>query len=257
MTDSKSTFSAIIGTEPLEQTLEAVGTVVGECKLSLDSDGMQIRAVHPANVCMCDVRLDQSAFEAYDLAAANDSLTLGVNLDKLQDVINVSSKEQLIHIELDNETRKLIITVDSLEYTLALIDPDSIRSEPDIPDLDHNATITTGPENLTRALTAADMVSDHIALGVNTEAEHFYAEADGDTDTVDIEVGRDDLIELDIGEAHSLFSLDYLSDIKKAFSATDQIVIRLDEEFPVMIDYQFANQAGSVLFMLAPRIQSD
>jgi proliferating cell nuclear antigen len=147
--------------------------------------------------------------------------------------------------------------MDGLSSTLALIDPDSIRQEPDIPDLDLSATIVVEGAQLGRGITAADMVSDHIRLRVDPEAEAFLIEAEGDTDDVNLDLGTDDLIDLEPGRADSLFSLDYLKDMNKAIPGDAEVTIELGEEFPVKLHYDFAEGLGNVTFMLAPRIQSD
>jgi proliferating cell nuclear antigen len=146
-----------------------------------------------------------------------------------------------------------------MEYTLALIDPDSIRSEPEIPDLDLPATIVLEGRNINRGVKAADMVSDHIRLRVGeTDAgdDAFVIEAEGDTDDVTVALDRDDLIDLTVGDASSLFSLDYLKDMNKAISSGDEVTIELGEEFPVKLFYDIAEGQGSCQFMLSPRIQS-
>jgi proliferating cell nuclear antigen len=65
------------------------------------------------------------------------------------------------------------------------------------------------------------------------------------------------VIDLSPGEADSLFSLDYLKDIQKSIDGDDELTIRLGEEFPMKMETQFANGDGDVLFMLAPRIDSE
>ncbi|MFB6170381.1 MAG: DNA polymerase sliding clamp, partial [Haloarculaceae archaeon] len=142
-------------------------------------------------------------------------------------------------------------------YTLALIDPDSIRQEPDLPDLDLPADVVLEGRDINRAVTAADMVSDHIALGVDAAEEVFYVDAEGDTDDVHFELGREDLIDLTAGEAYSLFSLDYLKDMNKAIPGDAEVRMELGEEFPVKLHFEFAEGQGQVTYMLAPRIQSD
>jgi proliferating cell nuclear antigen len=164
---------------------------------------------------------------------------------------------QLVHFELDEETRKLHIELSGLEYTLALIDPDSIRQEPSIPELDLTAEVQLEGSDLERAITAADMVSDHIELGVRPDEEIFYAHAEGDTDDVMIELDRDELIAFSAGEALSLFSIDYMLDIKSPIDSDAELTLRLGEEFPVKIEMQFADGDGNALWMIAPRIQSD
>jgi len=246
-------FKAIVSADTLGAALDSVGVLVDECKVRLEAEGLTIRAVDPANVGMVDLELSAAAFESYE----TDGGVIGVNLDRLEDIVGMADSGQLIHLELDEETRKLHISLDGLEYTLALIDPDSIRQEPDLPDLDLSSEIVIEGADIARAVTAADMVSDHIALGVDPAAEQFYVDAEGDTDDVHLELGREDLIDLSPGEARSLFSLDYLKDMNKAIPKDAEVTVELGEEFPVKMHFGFAEGDGHVTFMLAPRIQSD
>ncbi len=246
-------FKAIVSADTLGAALDSVSVLVDECKIRLEEDGLTIRAVDPANVGMVDLELDASAFESYE----TDGGVIGVNLDRLEDIVSMGTKDQLVHLELDEETRKLHIQIDGLEYTLALIDPDSIRQEPDLPDLDLPATVVIEGKDIARAVKAADMVSDHIALGVDADAEKFFIDAEGDTDDVHLELGVEDLIDLTVGEARSLFSLDYLKDMNKAIPKDAEVTVELGEEFPVKLHFDIAEGDGQVTFMLAPRIQSD
>jgi proliferating cell nuclear antigen len=246
-------FNAIVSADTLGTALDSVSALVDECKIHLNEDGLAIRAVDPANVGMVDLSLSADAFESYEA----DGGRIGVNLSRLEDIVGMADAGQLVQLDLDEETRKLHIQLDGLEYTLALIDPDSIRQEPDIPDLDLPARIVVEGRDINRAVKAADMVSDHIALGVDEEEELFYVDAEGDTDDVHLELDREDLIDLTPGSARSLFSLDYLKDMNKAMPTDGEVTIELGEEFPVKFHFEIAEGNGDVTFMLAPRIQSD
>ncbi|PSP44662.1 DNA polymerase sliding clamp [Halobacteriales archaeon QH_6_66_25] len=246
-------FNAIVRAETLQATLDSVGVLVDECKIHLDDGGIEIRAVDPANVGMVDLSLSAEAFESYEA----DGGLIGVNLVRLQDIAGMADSDQLVHLELDEETRKLHISIDGLEYTLALIDPESIREEPDLPDLDLAATIVIEGRDIDRAVTAADMVSDHIELGVDESDEVFYVKAQGDTDDVHLELDADDLIDLVVGPASSLFSLDYLQDMNKAIPKDTEVTMELGDEFPVKLHFDIAEGEGEVTYMLAPRIQSN
>ncbi|WEL19001.1 DNA polymerase sliding clamp subunit (PCNA-like) [Halorhabdus sp. SVX81] len=246
-------FNAIVSADTLRTALDSVSVLVEECKLRLEADGLEIRAVDPANVGMVDLTLSAAAFESYE----TDGGVIGVNLSRLEDIAGMADSDQLIHLELDEETRKLEIAIDGLEYTLALIDPDSIRQEPDLPDLDLASEIVLEGRDVDRAVTASDMVSDHVALGVDETDELFYVDAEGDTDDVHLELGREDLIDLTAGSARSLFSLDYLKDMNKAIPNDAEVTMELGEEFPVKMHFDIAEGQGSVTYMLAPRVQSD
>jgi len=139
-------------------------------------------------------------FESYEA----DGGLIGVDLSRLEDIAGMADTGQLIQLELDEETRKLHIQIDGLEYTLALIDPDSIRQKPDIPDLDLPAEVVLEGKDVNRSVTAADMVSDHIALGVDETDEFFYVNAEGDTDDVHLELTQDDLIDRSAGRSSPL-----------------------------------------------------
>ncbi|PSQ02424.1 DNA polymerase sliding clamp [Halobacteriales archaeon QS_5_70_17] len=246
-------FKAIVSSGTLRAALDSVSVLVDECKIRLEDDGLTIRAVDPANVGMVDLSLAADAFESYE----TDGGIIGVNLSRLEDIAGMADSDQLVELELDEETRKLHIQFDGLEYTLALIDPDSIRQEPDLPDLDLSSEIVLEGRNVDRAVTAADMVSDHIALGVDADEEYFYVDAEGDTDDVHFELDRDDLIALSAGDAHSLFSLDYLKEMNKAIPTDAEVTVELGEEFPVKMHFDIAEGSGNVTYMLAPRIQSE
>lgn len=246
-------FTAIVSSGTLLSALDSVSVLVDECKIRLEEEGLAIRAVDPANAGMVNLTLDTSAFESYE----TDGETIGINLTRLEDIAGMANADDLIHFELDEKTRKLHIQIDGLEYTLALIDPDSIRQEPDLPDLDLPATITIEGRDIDRAVKAADMVSDHIALGVEAEDEQFYVDAEGDTDDVHFELDRDKLISLSAGDAYSLFSLDYLKEMNKAIPNDAEVQIDLGDEFPVNINFAIAAGNGSVTFVLAPRIQGN
>ena len=246
-------FKAIVSADTLRTTIDSVGVLVDECKIHLEEDGLSIKAVDPANVGMVDLELAAEAFESYEA----DGGVIGVNLDRLDSIAGMANSDQLVEMELDEETRKLHIQIDGLEYTLALIDPDSIRQEPDIPDLDLPANVVIEGADIDRAVTAADMVSDHIALGVDEGDELFYVDAEGDTDDVHLELTAEELIDLEVGPAHSLFSLDYLKDMNKAIPNDGEVSVELGEEFPIKMYFGFAEGQGQVTYMLAPRIQSD
>jgi proliferating cell nuclear antigen len=248
-------FRAIVSSGTLQAALDSVSVLVDECKIRLDEDELTIRAVDPANVGMVDLSLSATAFESYE----TDGGVIGVDLDRLEEFVGMADSGQLIELELDEETRKLHVTIDGLEGTLALIDPDSIRKEPDEDslNLDLPAKVVLEGRDIARAVKAADMVSDHIALGVDAEEELFYVDAQGDTDDVHFELTGEDLIHIAAGEAHSLFSLDYLKQMNKAIPTDAEVSLDLGEEFPVRLEFEIAEGEGSVVYMLAPRIQSN
>lgn len=251
--DADAGFSAIVAASTLSETLNSVSVLVDESKIHLDEDGIHIRAVDPANVGMVDVDLKKEAFESYTASGG----MIGVNLSKLEDILDMADSGSLVNLTLDEDTRKLKINIDDLEYTLALIDPEAIREEPDIPDLDLPGRLVFDANHLDRGIRAADMVSDHIDLSANGDDDTFEITATGDTDDVHLNLGEDDMIDPPAGDGQALFSLDYLKDMNKAIPSDAALTMELGDSMPVKLHYDFADGLGNTTFMLAPRIQND
>jgi len=243
----------IIAASTLSDALEPVTSLVHECKIQLNEDGLSITSVEAANVAMVDMEIETGAFESYEASGE----TLGINLDRFTDVLGMADSGDLIRCELNEETRKLEIDIGDLSYTLALIDPDTIRQEPDIPDLDLPATIVLPGEQISRGVTAADLCSDHVSMRADADDGAFHIEAEGDTDDVDLELD-DELLSANVGEScQSLFSLDYLKDMERAIPDDAEVSLLLGSEFPVKLRYSIDDGRVSVVNMLAPRISSE
>jgi len=161
--------------------------------------------------------------------------------------------------ELNAETKKLELSFPGtgLEYTCALIDPDAIRQEPDIPDLDLGGEFVVPGRAIDRGLSAADLVSDHIRLE-GVADDKIRLSADGDTDTVDLVID-DTLIDGELtgdDQTESLFSLEYLNDITRPIGSDSPVTVDLGSEMPVKLHFGMGDDID-VEAMVAPRIQGD
>lgn len=250
----ETVFEGIIEASRLVETLDVVDVLVQESKVHVDPDGIGIRAVDPANVGMVDLGIDKQAFESYQ----GSGRIIGIDVERLQEFLGMAESDDLVKLDFDDETGKLHIKIDGLEGTIGLIDPNSIRQEPDIPDLDLPATAVIEGRHLSRGVDAANLVSDNIELGVDADEQVMFVDADGDTDDVHLELGSDDYDSLDAsGDALSIFSLDYLADMESAIPADAEVEVRLGEEFPAKIAFELADGHASVEYVLAPRIRGD
>jgi len=275
-TDSQSptdpAFAAVVSADTLGTVLDSLSVLVDECVLRVEDDGIAVDAMDPATVGMVSLELHADAFEAFDAAATD--LRLGVALDRLRDVVGIADSGQAVRLAFDvrkttlsssaahqnaersedAETRMLHVRVGELAYTLALIDPDAIRSPPDRVDLadQYTASVTLQGAGFARAVDAAEMIADYLALGV--EDESFYVRAEGDTDSVDVEFPAGDCEAFDPGPAHSLFSLQYLSSVNRAVPTDRPVRLRFGEEAPVEAGFDVADGDGTVTFVVSPRM---
>ncbi len=244
-------FKAVIGAEKLKDSIESISTLVDEARFRLAQNGISVRAVDPANVAMVSFDLAKDAFESFEATEGE----IGIDLAKLNGIMEMADRNDNIELELDETAHKLIVRMRGLSYTMSLLDPSSIRKEPKVPALDLPARVVIRGEDLKRAVKAAEKVSDYMSMGVTGDI--FFMEAEGDTDNVRLEMTKDQLIDLAPAESKSLFSLDYLSDIGKIAGKASEVTIDLGKDYPMKMKLKIAEGHGEVSYMLAPRVESE
>lgn len=238
----------------LRPALTAVGALVDECRLRFDSGGLRAVAMDPATVAAVEVELDTGTFDDY----AADGTAVGVDVTRLDEVLRMADADETVALALDPESWRLHVAADEWEYAMGLYDPESVREPPDTGELgfEHTADVVLPGETLDRVVTAAGMVADHLALGVDPEAGAFTAEADGDTDDVRFVVSESEATEFSAGRADSLFSLSYLECVERAVPSGTEVRFRLGEDAPLGVEYGIAGGGGRVEMFVSPRLQT-
>ena len=241
--------------------LTALSVVGDEVKLRVNEQGIGATLVDPANVFMGDVFLDADAFDTYDL---NSPSTLGVNINGLQSLVRRARKGSDDELTLSLREREATATVargyDGHDVvsngTMDLIDPDAIRQEPDIPDLNRDVSLAVDADAFTDALSYAVGESDHVEFavkGVNQHTNALYLGGETDTRAESVAIDGIDAETCD----GSLYSKDYLKQILSGVTAADPDIVGLafDTEFPAT--FEASSGPLSVEYTIAPRIHSE
>ncbi|MFP8888994.1 DNA polymerase sliding clamp [Natrialbaceae archaeon A-CW2] len=254
-TNSMETFQATIEAERLQTTLALAHTLFDECHLYVDPEGVRVTAIDAATVVWADITLEPSAFETFE--ATSDHI--GVDLERFRDVVGIANRGQSVQLSLDSATRTLQIRFDELEYTLALLDPETIRSPPaeSREAFTPSGTVVADSATFDRSVRAAAMVSNHLEFDLDEDDGQFSVIAAGDTDNVSLTLSADDLVDIEPGDAHSIFSIDYLSAINRAMPSGVDIDLQFGTEQPLSVGYEFADGTGAVEYLVAPRITAN
>lgn len=244
-------FHAKIKSETLKGVVDVVSTLVDEAKFSIDSDGIELKAVDPAHVAMVDMKVEKSAFEEFSA----DETELGIDLDKIKEVLRLSRAGDIIEMEQDETKNRLVLNVGNITRRMNLVDTAGM-SDPKVPNLNLPAKITVTSDELQKGIRAAESVSDHIALNATPEGFEMFSE--GDTDSVSLKLPKDLLISLECSEkVKSLFPLDYFSNMVRSIPSGSVVTINLGSDYPVKLEFEIADKKGTVNYLLAPRIESD
>ena len=244
-------FKAKVKAEVLKTVLDTVAPLVDEVKIQCTPEGITLKAVDPAHVAMVDLTLGKAAFQEFK---AGD-VDMGVDLDKLKDILKLASSQDLIDIEYKEDAHRLVFKIGNITRRMALVDTQNM-GDPKVPNLNLPNQVTVLAGELQQGIKASEAVSDHIALVA--EKTTFELIADGDTDQVHLKLEEENLVKIKAPErSRSLFSLDYFSNMAKVVKASEPITLHLGTDYPVKLEFDIAEGAGHVVYLLAPRIESD
>ena len=236
-------FNAKVKSEVLKGVIDVTSPLVSEVKFNINSKGISLRAVDPAHVAMINLEIDNKAFEEYKAD------------DKLAGIMRLSSSGDIVSLEYDETANRLIIRIGNLVRKMSLIDTAGMP-DPKMPNLDLPAKAIIKASEINRGVRASEAVSDHLAVSINKDNFELFAE--GDTDTVNLKLPKDLLIELTSkGKYKSLFSIDYFSNMIKPVKGEDTVTIFLGNDNPVRVEFDIADKKGHVKYLLAPRIESE
>ncbi|GAA0507853.1 proliferating cell antigen [Halorubrum aquaticum] len=261
-TEAVDSLTVVIRAEVLQQVVDQLLTVVDEAIFRIGYEGLSVAAVDPANVGMVDVEVEPGAFES----VGDGMFPIGLNLQRLDDYIGSASGDDPVTFTYRPETRSIEIDHTNVEVEMSGIDPKTIRDEPDIPDIDHSVEFTADAGVITDAVENAELVSDHVKFESMVDEEALAVRGHGDTDEIQTVLGADELPNATFdADAVGMYSLPYLvggstsgskyAGILKPLKSGTELRVEFSEEMPVKIYYDFADDLGHVMMMLAPRIQ--
>lgn len=246
-------IDVVIEKQRLSRVLDILTALVDEAVFAFDTNELLVTVVDPATVGLADLTLDENDFESYSATQH----AIGLNLTRLNNIIGIAeNNDTLVSLSYDETVHKLRIEVDDLDYTMAVIDPDTIDTS-DIPNVDYDAHFSLSTSALSHAISAADMVSETIRFGVDEDGD-VYLDAEGDTDDMTYTPTEDEIEypeNFTATDIISEFSLDYLKDMSGVFGSDEYLDISLGDELPVEMSFSAATN-GNGRYMLAPRIDS-
>jgi proliferating cell nuclear antigen len=196
------------------------------------------------------MNITQAAFESYSA----EETEIGLDLDKVKGVLKLAGSGEIIKMEQDDATGKLIFKVGNITRRMSLIDTTGMN-DPKVPQLNLTANIAVPIEELQKGIRAVESISDHITLKAGPE--FFELSCEGDTDSVSLKLDSS-AAKIDTEtNVCSMFPPEYMANIIKAIPAGTEVNIELDNDYPVKFVFSLANGAVNVDYLLAPRIESE
>lgn len=227
-----------------------ISELVTEVRAKANKSGLSIIAIDPANVALVVLKLPASSFSQYKV---EDEEELGLNLSDLKAVLRRCGAGSSLIIERQDNTLNFNIQ-DKVKrsFSLALIDTSIEEKQP--PKLEFNSKIEIDSADLADAIEDAAIVADACTLITDKKQDNFVVEAKGSLNSARTEFSSDEA-KLQVQDAKSKYSLEYLQKFMKGAKLTGKAVLQFSTDYPMQID--FKTQQIELGFVLAPRVETE
>lgn len=239
----------------IKDSMKTVSDLISEGLFQLQEDGIKLVAADPAMVGLVDFKIEKEVFENYEL---DEETKVGLNLENFYSILRRANSDDTITFELDEENSKFHIKMESSStrnFSLPILN----LSEDDIPStdqLDFTVEAELDTSVLESAIKDAMVVSDSVTVTADDDQINISAEGDQSNASFTITGDSPGVIELEGGEAKSMFSLDYLSKMIGGKKLSDNVGVKLGQDFPMRLEFVIPDEAN-LSFVLAPRIEED
>ncbi len=232
-------LSATVNTRLLKKVIKASNAFLNETRVRISEEGIAIRAVDAGNICLTDIFIPKEDFEAFNAKEG----VIGINVSRLNDILK-AVKDDFVEIECNKELK---LKAGKTIYSLALIDPSSLKAEPKLPVLDLKAeTIVEGSE-FKNAVLMVSKVADNVVF--SAEENRFQMIAEGDIEDIRIELDGNSR-----EQTRVMLSLEYLREIGKVVDKDDAVRIAIGNDLPIRISIE-SEFSTTILYFIAPRIE--
>lgn len=245
-------FQAEIVAKRLGEVVKAISAITEEARIRTNAEGIFVKVADNANVCMVTLNLPKEAFSSFEATVHE----FGVHIEKLKGIVAQAKKGELVRIELNDTNSKLAIQIGEKTYSMALLDPSSIRREPKVPELHLPITVEFLGEDFKKVIKLAKEASDYIVIGYNGSLSML---AEGDVDSINAELVHNANCIRDERSGRiaikSKFSIGNLSEIAKVVGKKGTVTFDIGSDYPLKMRFKIAGGYGDVEYMIAPRVK--
>ena len=306
-------WTGSINVDTLDLFIRHIQKSVTETKLLVTKEGLYTRVTNPANVQLFEVWIDKSDFESYDVESEGvlgigwtknvktmiNQVSSGEVIDikthietegspapdlsfEFEDEFQIPEGVDLSTLEmsaskisgkLDGSNRAKFEIDDGFVMRTSTISPTSLRSIPDLPEMDHTSRITLPGLDLKEFLSRADTIGRFFSLLSDPEGSVVF-NSEGDTASVTKEFeGVEDLMEYVEGARNdnlelstyaqkvdeSTYSIEFAKDTLSGIRKTqlrESYRIDFGDEQPMAMERSLGNESF-IKTIIAPRISNN
>ena len=240
-------FEAQLTTPSLfRKTLESCHDIVDDANIDCNESGLSLQAMDASHVALVYLTLNASGFDKYICTEAKN---LGVNLGSILKILKCGDAADKLTLKTNVENSELKFTFENetsgrvFEYSMSLMDIEADRLS--IPEQEPDARIILPASEFQRICRDLTQFGDSVKLSVSKSSISFgvtsasgngvivlsnNSSAEGDSQ---VSIKCQENIELS-------FALRFLTSFTKATSLSDNVILELSSERPLVVIYELA-----------------
>ncbi|MBX0297931.1 hypothetical protein [Haloarcula nitratireducens] len=243
-------FDLVADVAVLKPIFEVAASLVEQCRIAVSADGLAMRAVDAECISMLELRVDAASFDRFDVTEG----VLGVNVQHVVDALSVGDADDVGRLTLNASASELEVDVDGITRTTELIPTESIRTPPNLPEIESPATCHISRPDLSFALSAAGVLSERVEIDVDADDGELRFCANGDIDSMVYRREPQELVAFEPADALARFETSRLRTIDRALPGEAPRKLEVGQHNPVRISAPFPDAEGVCQFMVAPKL---
>jgi len=246
-----------------KQIIEAIKDLVQNANIDCSADEIGMQAMDSSHVSLVQISLRASGFDHY---RCDRTLSLGINSANLSKILKCAGNEDVLTLKAEDNAEKLTLMFESpsqdriSDFELSLMDIS--EEQLGIPETDYKCTVKMPSNEFQRIVRDMMTLGDTCIISVTKEGVRFSVSGDLGTGNVLIRANNgaekdEDQVIIEMEEPVELtFALRYLNLFTKATSLGPSVIISMNPDVPIVVEYPIA-EVGHVKYFLAPKIDEE
>ena len=237
-----------------KDSISIISELVTEAKFKVNSNGLELIAMDPANVAMVIFKMLSSCFTKYEV---NEETELSINLNNLKQILKRAKAEDVLTLETTEDNKLKIEMRSNTTRSFSIPTLEIEDKDQKVPELTFPLSVEMSSGQLTESIEDVSVVAESVTfLG---EKSQLLVKAEGDLSKALIEIKPDDhtVIKTDSEDKFKAkFSLEYLKKMIAGSKLSDRVYLNFNTDYPLKMEYRIVDRL-SLSFILAPRVDND
>ncbi|CAL8466451.1 g5987 [Coccomyxa elongata] len=247
----------------LRKLLDSMKDLVQDANFDCSSTGFALQAMDSSHVSLIHMQLRSDGFDHF---RCDRNLSMGVSLNNMAKILKCMGNDDVLTMKAEDQGDSVTFMFESAnqerisDFELKLMDIDS--EQLGIPDTDYSATVKMPSSEFARICKDLSTIGDTVLIAVTKDGVRFST--NGDIGSANVTVRShsnvdkpEEQVVIDMQEPVALtFALRYLNSFAKATPLSNQVIISMSKELPVVVQYRMEDM-GQISYYLAPKIEDE